>query len=272
MTFISRLAMALPIAPAKIFGGLIVIGMAGIYLVALLRANYRTWVSSMIAGLALDQLLRSRDLFGLFAHATANIPVGAVRLVPPLFVILFFVIGPLVFVSVVARSSARLEPYRPGSLGTLGGFALGGFLSLEFLVLGMPNVVAHWSEVPYSGAVPLMMAATVLPLIPGVRAAGSELLQVFDERLRGWIWLLASLLMIVVGNRFVGLMALLALGLAQFMAIMLLWWIPRNPILMQANQSAHRSVLVLLHCSHWYICIVSRLELRQLPPSCEVRL
>jgi endonuclease/exonuclease/phosphatase family metal-dependent hydrolase len=70
------------------------------------------------------------------------------------------------------------------------------------------------------------MAATVIPLISSVRVAGSELLQIFDDRLRGWIWLFAILLMIVIGNRFVGVAAVLALILAQLMAVMVLWWIP----------------------------------------------
>jgi len=223
---LSRLAMTVPLVSVRLFSALLLIGVSGIYLSSLLRANYRTWVSSLVAGLALDQLLRARDTFGLLTHTTANIPMGPVRLVPPIFIIQLLVTVGLISLSIAARRSARLEPYRPASLGVLGGLALGGFLALQFSVLGMPNVVARWSEIPYAVVVPLVMGATVLPLVPGIRSLGSEILQIFDDRLRGWIWLFAILLMIVVGNRFVGLAAVFALSLAQFMAVMLLWWIP----------------------------------------------
>lgn len=238
-----RLVMAVPVAPIKLFSALVVVGMAGVYLSNLLRANHRTWVTSIIAGLACDQLLRARDTYGLLAHATANIPIGSVRLVPPILVLQFLVTVLAVVVSITARRSARLEPYRPAMLSPLSGLAIGGFFALQISVLGMPNVVSHWSGVPYAGVVPLIIAATVLPLIPGVRVFGSEVLEVFDDRLRGWVWLFAILLMIVIGNRFVGLAALLALLIAQFMTIMLLWWIP-TPLHEEVSEPVGPSVSI----------------------------
>jgi endonuclease/exonuclease/phosphatase family metal-dependent hydrolase len=225
----ARLAASVPITIVQLYSSILTLGFGGVYLSSVLRANRRTWVTILVLGLTAEQLLRSLDSYDLLFHNETNIAVGDFRLQMPLLIIQAILVACLVIVSIFARRSARFEPYDPGFLTTTGGLAFGGFLALEFLVLGLPNIIARWSDVPYETIVPLILLATAVPLLPSVRDFGQQILGVFDERLRGWVWLFILLLLLIVGNRVNGLGSASALLLAQFMAVMLLWWMPSPP-------------------------------------------
>jgi len=89
---------------------------------------------------------------------------------------------------------------------------------------------------------------TALPLSPAVRLAIGRILGLFDDRLRGWVWLLLMLLAIVIGNRVTGPLAAVALIIAQLMAVLTLWWIPHtheSGELEQAGPSFSLGLLVM---------------------------
>ncbi len=223
---LTRIVVSLQQPLIRYYAAVVVLGLASVYLITLLRANYRTWLSAIIVGFALDMLLRARDTYDISARIWFEVPVGNSALRIPWFAVQVIISLLVILMSRLARREARHEPYEPASLSTLGGLAFGAFFALQMLVLGMPNVVARWVGIPFQGLVPWLMLAMAAGLLPPVRASMSRLLAPFDDWLRGWVWLFAFLLMIVVGNRFSGLIAAAALIIAQFMAVLSLWWIP----------------------------------------------
>lgn len=223
---VARLGLSVQPESIRLYSGLSILGLAGVYFTSLVRANWRAWISSLVVGLALEQLLRARDTYDLLLRMVTDVPIGELRLRMPVFMIQVIIALILFAISIRARRAARKEPYEPAHLTVLGGLAFGSFLALQIIVLGTPNVVARWAGVPYSALVAWLLLATALPLMPSTRILMGETLGIFDDRLRGWVWLFLLLLMLVVGNRLAGFGAAGALIVAQFMSVMLLWWIP----------------------------------------------
>ncbi len=132
----------------------------------------------------------------------------------------------------VERSAAAVERrqdgYAPplgGQLNVWGGLALGGMLYLELTLLALPNAIAHWSGTDYTGLVPWLLAATALPLVPEVRDLARRFAGMFDGAWRGWLWVLLLGLLLVIGRRFDGLPAGIALVAAQLIVGLTLWWL-----------------------------------------------
>lgn len=125
------------------------------------------------------------------------------------------------------REEKEQRPARPlrGHLNVWGGLALGAILYLELTLFGLPNAVAHWSGVGYAGLMPWLVGATLLPLVPEVREQARRFAGMFDGAWRGWLWMLLIGLLLVVGRRYEGLVAGIALVAAQFMVGLSLWWL-----------------------------------------------
>jgi endonuclease/exonuclease/phosphatase family metal-dependent hydrolase len=246
---VARGVLLFDLPSVRFYAGIATIALAGVYFTTLLRANRRAWVSGLAVGITLDQLLRARDSFfdpsisalaGVFpGQQSAGVLGIAVELA---------LVLTLLLVGRLARRSTRQEPYEPATLTVLGGLAFGGFLAIELIVLGAPGVVSRWAEIPYTGVVPWLLIATFLPLVPGVRAILGRASSVFDNWLRGWVWLLLLLLLVAVGNRLVGVGAAAGLIAAQFIAIALLWWIPEDSPQGEVEQAGSAISLALLVC------------------------
>jgi endonuclease/exonuclease/phosphatase family metal-dependent hydrolase len=114
-----------------------------------------------------------------------------------------------------------------GLLPFWGGIGLGGLLFLELSLLGLPNAIAGRASVDYTAFVPVVLAATLLPLIPWVRRKAHDFIVPFDSSVRGWAWMLLAALLLVIGIRTQGILAGAALVLAQFAAGMMWWWLVR---------------------------------------------
>ncbi len=108
-----------------------------------------------------------------------------------------------------------------------GGIGLGGLLFIELSLLTLPNTIAGRARFDYTTIAPFVSLATLLPLIPWVRRQASNFVGLFDQNARGWLWMLLMALMIVFGTRFEGVIAGIALVLAQFSASLLWWWLIR---------------------------------------------
>ena len=243
-----RIPMALDEPLIRIVTGVGVIGFAGMYQATLIRANWRTWVLVVICGLLLDMSLRAADTYDPSIRSTLALVFGQdVLRMRWLFLQLIISMVAICF-SWLARRSARNEPYEPAGLTVWGGIGLGAFFGLQFLVLGLPNVVARSSGMVINNVTLWLILFTALPLSPAVRLAIGRILGLFDDRLRGWVWLLLMLLAIVIGNRVTGPLAAVALIIAQLMAVLTLWWIPHtheSGELEQAGPSFSLGLLVM---------------------------
>ena len=114
-----------------------------------------------------------------------------------------------------------------GLMPIWGGIGLGGLLFIELALLALPNTIAGRASYDYTTLAPFVTLATLLPLIPWVRQQASNFVGLFDQNARGWLWMLLMALMLVFGTRFQGIIAGVALVLAQFAASLLWWWLVR---------------------------------------------
>ncbi|MBN1121540.1 MAG: endonuclease/exonuclease/phosphatase family protein [Anaerolineae bacterium] len=226
---VARIVLAVPNPVVSLYAGFAVFGIGAFYFALLLRANWCSWTAAWPIALCLDQLLRAYDAYDFSVRAFLRLPVDGVTYAVPwlTFQIAFSLV--LILFSRLARRTAAAEPYEPAFLSVWGGISFGGFLLLEMIVLAMPNVVARWTGVPYSAVVGWLILATALPLLPGARMLLADIRDLFEERLRGWAWVMALITLIVVGNRLDGYLSAGALIVAQFIAVYLLWWIPDTP-------------------------------------------
>lgn len=126
-------------------------------------------------------------------------------------------------------------PRDPGQRGTLSlwsALGLGGMLFLQLSLLALPNAISGRADADYTTFVPAVTAATLLPLIPFVRRQARAIIAPFDATTRGWVWLVVTLLLVVIGLRVQRInlgSAEVAVGgaalvLAQFLMSMVWWW------------------------------------------------
>jgi hypothetical protein len=211
---ISRVPVSIFQPTIRFYAALVVFAIGGLYMVSLLRANYRTFLTALVIALVLDQLARA-------AGYTYDITLREKWLLPQ--VVLSLV---AIAVSRLARARAKNEPYQPARLTLWNGLSLGAFLFLQMALLGMPNVIARWANVDYGPVAVWLVLVTALMLSPSLRQIASRPLEMFDERSRGWVWMLLLALLLVLGNRTSGPLAAVALISAQVVALMIVWWVP----------------------------------------------
>lgn len=143
----------------------------------------------------------------------------------------FFALFITALTTIIEREEQRLPGGKliPGVLTIWGALALGGITYLEFTVLALPNAAARWADVDYHLMLPLLLLATLLPLVPEVRGQAANFLSMFDGNYRGWLWTLMLGLFMLIGKRFDGPAAVFSLTMAQFFAILTLWWLVKQP-------------------------------------------
>lgn len=165
-----------------------------------------------------------------------------------------------VVISTVVTVSGQLRALRRDKGGILAapdtglltfasGCGLGGLLFLEMSLLALPNAIigragaGYWL---YPWIVPALIAATLLPLVPWVRARSRTFIGLFDSSMRGWSWMLLVALLIVFGTRFDGPGPAFALVAAQFCASMMWWWLLRPQAHKEMNFTGLWLVLAML--------------------------
>jgi hypothetical protein len=214
---IGRVFMTLATPPVGVLGAAIVVAGGMLYFAALSRQQPGRLAVALTLGFVIDQIVRA---YG----QTLDPTWGEVFLYPQTVIsIVLFVIA------VVRAASRRNPPLKDGvaysGIGLGGGIALGGLLFLELALLATPAALARWTGIDYSWAAPWLIAATALPLIPEVRETARQALSLVDAQWRGWFWLLLICLLLVLGNRLGGVVAFVALLMAQGMTVLLFWWI-----------------------------------------------
>jgi endonuclease/exonuclease/phosphatase family metal-dependent hydrolase len=202
---------------AMVFGG----GL--IYLAMIVRYRAQIIPYLFILGLAVDQLFR---IVGNTVDPSWSPNYLNVQLILSVVLVVISIIT-----AVGERRGKRIgeTAITPdyGLMPFWGGIGLGALLFLEISLLGVPNAIAGRSSSDYTNFAPLVMLATVLPLIPAVRSQAASFLSLFDKSVRGWAWTLVMGLLIVFGTRFQGILAGAALVIAQFLASMIWWWLVR---------------------------------------------
>ncbi|MFZ4827169.1 MAG: endonuclease/exonuclease/phosphatase family protein [Phototrophicaceae bacterium] len=121
----------------------------------------------------------------------------------------------------------RIDGKQTGLLNTWSGMGLGTLVFLEITLLSSPNAVSAWSNVPFNISVPVLVGATLLPLLPNIRQGLRQLFGFFDPSVRGWIMMLAICFALVIGNRIDGWVGLIGLASGQLLVSSLWWWYVR---------------------------------------------
>lgn len=228
-------------AAAMTFGG----GL--LYLAMLVRERAQTLPYMFILGIGLDQLIRaagntldptwSANSIVLNLSNIGGTPEAPLNLIINWGQIQIFLSGLVILLSFLTvlglerqrRRRADESSVTPdyGLMPFWGGVGLGGLLFLELALLGTPNAVAGRADIDYTNFAPFITLATLLPLIPWVRRQATAFIGLFDRGARGWSWMLLVALLIVLGTRFQGIVAGVALVVAQFTASMIWWWLVR---------------------------------------------
>ncbi|MCS6870448.1 MAG: hypothetical protein NZ571_03225 [Anaerolineae bacterium] len=196
-------------------GAAIAVGAALLHMAIGIVKRPNVFPLSMALAFAADGLIRLIDHTADFTWQAAYLDLQTV------FSLILFICALLatIFSAVPRGASAAYT-----SLNLSSALAIGGLFYLEFAVLGLPNSLARRANVEYTLAAPFLAAATLLPTAPIVRAAARSFIGMFDGRYRGWVWALTVALLLTIGFRFEGVVALLALCSAQFMLVLLWWW------------------------------------------------
>ena len=199
---------------AAVLGG----GLA--YIVLIMRRRVMQFPQLMILGFAADQLLRA-------AGNTLDPTWSAAWAGPQL-----LLSAAAITISVYLMRRAQ-EPVlavvtaQQGLMTLRGALSLGALLYLELTLLALPNAIAARTATQLNLIAPMIIAATLLPLLPPVRSLARSLLQAFYGGLRGWLWLALIALLLVIGLRLDGLPAAFALVLLQFAVSLMWWWLLR---------------------------------------------
>ncbi len=197
-----------------------VLGGGLVFIVLIMHRRVMQFPQLMILGFAADQLLRA-------ASNTLD-PSWSAAFAGPQLLLSAAAIAITVYLMRRAQEPVLAEVTAQRGLMTLrGALGLGALLYLELTLLALPNAIAARTATPLNYIAPLIIAATLLPLLPPVRSLARSLLQAFYGGLRGWLWLALIALLLVVGLRLEGLPAAIALVLLQFAVSLMWWWLLR---------------------------------------------
>lgn len=196
-------------------------GLSYIAMIARYRAQLLPYM--FILGFGADQLFRAvgntRDFSTLPAFRDAQIGLSIAAIL----------ISLLAYFAQRQRERDEERTFSPdyGLLPFWGAVGLAGLLYLELALLALPNAVAARADTDYATIAPFVLMASLLPLIPVVRGRARAFIGVFDGNVRGWLWMLLIALLIVFGTRLNGIIAGVALVLAQFLISLIWWWLVR---------------------------------------------
>lgn len=234
-------SMALQSPDLKAPAAALVVGAALLYLALIIIRRPGFFPVMLLVGFAADQFVRVMgNTYDRTWEGSSRLAlIGNLELEMSLTIALVSVL--LILLSIVLwfverRQDAierHQEGYAPPLTGVLnlwGAIALGAIFFLEFTLLALPNAVARWSQIDYAGLVPWLLAATTLPLVPEVRNFARQFAGMFDGAWRGWLWALLLGLLLVIGRRFEGIPAAIALVVAQFLVGLTLWWVSQPGI------------------------------------------
>lgn len=229
----ARVLVVLPDAPiSQLLAAQIVVAAGVGYLVTLIAQRARLFPAFFILGFALDQTLRA---FGntfdpSMQTSYLNVQIGlSIGLLLATFLSGFRVRG-----YVHVEEGTNLDTNR-GTLSLWAGVGVGALLYLQLSLFALPNALAARTAADYTLFVPVVLACSLLPLVPAVRTQARALIAPFDSGARGWLWLVIIAALVIVGLRIprIGLagsdimIGAVVLCLAQILISLLWWWFVR---------------------------------------------
>ncbi|MDQ7027613.1 MAG: endonuclease/exonuclease/phosphatase family protein [Anaerolineae bacterium] len=235
-----RAAMTIPdTGISSTMGAILAVGGGLIYILLLVSQRATKFPYFFILGFAADQMIRA---FGSTSDPTWTSQFANPQLALSVTVVVLALINtfrkPQIERSQLSDGT-RID-LNKGKLTIWGAIGLGGLLFLEFSLLALPNTIMGRSGTElYTVFVPLVLAATLLPLIPTVRSQARQLIAPFAPNTRGWIWLIFMALLLVFGTRLTQITIAISggaavtpiggilLGICQFAASMIWWWFVR---------------------------------------------
>jgi endonuclease/exonuclease/phosphatase family metal-dependent hydrolase len=211
-----------------VMGASLAVGGGLLYLPLLARHRLRAFPYAVLLGFAVDQVYRAwGDTFDpSWRNDYLNIQIVLSAVVILLSLLTQF--GHYQRNKKLASPKATSEQPDPdkGRITFWGGVGLGGLLFLHLSLLNLPNAIAGRSGTNlYTTLVPLVIVATLLPIIPAIRGQARRFISMFDSGARGWVWMLVAMLLIVIGLRLGGIISAGALVIAQFLMSMVWWWV-----------------------------------------------
>lgn len=230
-------------------GAALTVGGGLFYILLVTRHRPQTLPYLFMVAIALDQLFRAAGntldpswsgTAIVLRSGNAALTYLTVQVILSVLVVLLSA-GTLIAQNRQLRRRKDKAAPQAGLLTPWSGIGIGALLYLELALLALPNALiarATTSYLTYPLLVPLLMTATLLPLIPWVRLRARAFISLFDSSLRGWSWMLLSALLIVIGTRIGDLVGLAALITAQFSVSMMWWWLPRPQAQKEINLSA----------------------------------
>ena len=240
----------------------ITIGGGLLYTALLVRHRARTLPYMFILALALDQLLRAMgntldpSLPGSILAISVPFPLIEMTISME-YVVLQIGLSIIAVVLAVLniygqtkekRKTGEVRSISPdtGLMPVWGGIGFGAILFLEMSLFSLPNAIGGRAETDYTLLVPMVMLATMLPLVPWIRGQARQYIGMFDSSVRGWAWMLGIMLMVVFGTRISGIFAAATLVLAQFAISMVWWWLLRPQAQKERNLSGLWVILGML--------------------------
>lgn len=207
-----------PFTPAQ--AAALTVGAGLLYMALIVRHRASMFPYIFVIGLIVDQALRASGNTFDPSWTTAYQPIQIGLSVAT------------VLLALITTLTTGRQPRSAGNAGVLplwGGMGFGGLAFLQLSLLAVPNAIGGRAGIvdAYPLLVPLTLAATVLPIVPAVRGIARGFIGVFDGNLRGWLWLLVVVLLVVIGTRLEGIVGALALVIAQFALTMVWWWLVR---------------------------------------------
>jgi endonuclease/exonuclease/phosphatase family metal-dependent hydrolase len=216
---VGRVFMTLEAPLVGVLGAAITVGAGLLYLAAVARQHPARFGVMLTLGVLLDQIVR--------AYGQTWDPTWTEAFLGPQTVLSIVLFGVAVLrIALRGESPFKAVPAASG-ISLSGGLAFGALLFLELALLSLPNAVARWSGVEYGLLAPWLTAATALALIPDAREVARRVLTLVDTQWRGWFWLLSICLLLVVGSRFNGIIPAVTLVIAQFLVVLVFWWVVR---------------------------------------------
>ena len=244
MTAIGRYLMTEGNSISPVLAATIVIGGGLFYIVLLIRHRVRLFPYMFLLALGIDQLFRAAgntlDPSLPIAHTTWSFiftPWGGVVTLQYATVQLFLSATTIVLAVITlvtwegekrVQSEDRISSLDAGLMPFSGGIGFGALLFLQLSLFALPNAIGKRTDVDYTLLVPTLLFASLSSLLPWIQSRARWFIGLFDQVARGWSWMLVIMLLVVLGTRLEGIVAGIALVLAQFL-LCLSWWWPIRP-------------------------------------------
>ena len=185
----------------RLWTALLVIAAAGTYAAKLLRRQPQTFATALVLAFVIGQLLRAAGNTYDISLRAWWLPVQAVLSLATC------AVAWLLF----SRDELEADLVDGEGISLASGLSLGALLFLETSLLGFPSALARWTGADYALVAPLLMAATLLSLLPAAQWGGFALFAM--TLLLGW----------VTDHAFYQLAILAPMLLAQFSFVSSVW-------------------------------------------------